>query len=72
MKPPMKRPTVPALLRQALEEGQPVRIIFTHAGDLIVEPCALTDAPAAPEVSADDDTIITAFERRINHAQRRA
>ena len=72
-----RRPSALQVMREARQMGEAVRIIFTHAGDMVIEPVALTDTGPAPTVphgpeNTPDTATITAFQRRIDRAQRRA
>ena len=70
-----RRPSALQIMRDARQMGESVRIIFTHAGDMVIEPVALTDTGPAPTVThapETDTATVTAFQRRIDRAQRRA
>jgi hypothetical protein len=80
-----RRPSALSIIKEAQAIGQPVRVVYTHAGDMIIEPCRLTDADAGGHVPRHDPTanlaanqatnqadILAHFKRRIDHAQKRA
>lgn len=70
-----RRPSALSIIREAAEAGMLVRIIYGTDGSMTVEPAALTDGPPAPSVrdhAQIDPATVTAFQRRIRDAQRRA
>ena len=70
----IRRPSALAIIREAAQEGMLVRVIYGADGSMTVEPAALTGPEPVASVrhAAPDPSTITAFERRIRDAQRRA